>query len=231
MPEQTGKTCWMDLWVWREGPESGQWGWETSLFSSAVFSWPESSGSSVGRTEDHLHGSVAEVNPKWGMLSFSIKMNRWVFHQVLFTIYLLFYIKLSLIGLDEPGMAYMWCLALLNILRLFFFKEKTCWWSEANSTMTSSSISVQQCRQITISNAKQAEQMSPLHLFWSLIQSSVFLSDKSPHCSSDDAFLSWEPWLVLLIRSPLSCSPAVGWSGECETPHCSRGLMPQYAAY
>lgn len=68
MPEQTEKTCWMDLWVWREGPESGQWGWETSLFSCAVFSWPESSGSSVGRTEDHLHGSVAEVNPKWGML-------------------------------------------------------------------------------------------------------------------------------------------------------------------
>lgn len=119
----------------------------------------------------------------------------------------------------------------LSIIRLFFFNEKTCWWSEANSTMTSSSISVQQCWQITISNTKQAEQMSPLHLFWSLIQSSLFLSDKSPHCSSDDAFLSWEPWLVLLIRSPLSCSPAVGWSGECETPHCSRGLMPQYAAY
>uniref|UniRef100_A0A3Q2C7Y2 AFG1 like ATPase b n=1 Tax=Cyprinodon variegatus TaxID=28743 RepID=A0A3Q2C7Y2_CYPVA len=35
---------------------------------------------------------------------------------------------------------------------------------------------------------------------------------------------SWEPWLVLLIRSPLSSSPAVGQSGPYETSHCRQTL-------
>lgn len=45
--------------------------------------------------------------------------------------------------------------------------------------MTSSSTSMQQYR-ITISSAKQAAQTSPLHLVWSLIQSSPFCLTNPP---------------------------------------------------
>lgn len=96
--------------------------------------------------------------------------------------------------------------------------------------MTSSGTSMQQYR-ITISTAKQAAQTSPLHLVWSLIQSSLFCLTNPPIVPLMMLFFRGNPglscWLDPLCLPPLQR----GESGECETLHCRSGLMPHHTLF
>lgn len=101
--------------------------------------------------------------------------------------------------------------------RRHFFEARTFWWWEAGSTMTSSSTSMQQYR-ITISSAKQAAQTSPLHLVWSLIQSSLFCLTNPPIVPLMMLFFRGNPGLSCWL-DPL-CLPPLQWASlENVKPH------------